>query len=889
MTLIMKKQIFLLSFIMIACVKVNGQIGVDLNDVIHYRNFAPYHIGSWIAPISVPDTEDPKYKNTYYAAGRTGGVWKTINNGTTFFPVFDEVEMNSIGDIGISSSSPEELWVGTGEPFCTRGSYAGNGVYYSPNGGESWQFKGLKNTQHISRVIVHPTNPEVVYVAAMGNLFTPNPERGVFKTTNRGKTWEKVLFVDDNTGVIDLLINPSNPDILYASTYEKYRFPWHFEAGGEQSAIYQSKDGGDTWNKLAGGLPTGKLGRIGLGLCYHQPEIVYAVIENLNPKPGVTINENVEMNHQRDPYFDQMIGGEVYRSDNNGANWEKRNNSDCNVSEKAAYSFNKILVSPTDPERIIVSSVALLNSFDGGRTWLDCSLEDRKLFLNMFGDIRSLWVNPNDEDHMMIGSDGGLYVTYDGGKTVDHKHQIPLGEFYTVETDNEDPYHMYFGIQDHEAWKAPVNGWSGRIRAGDWDATGMWDGMYNKVNQKDSRWAYISTQFGSHQRVDQVLGARTPIQPIRPKGEKPYRYCWTAPIEISSHNPDIIYVGAEVLLRSFDKGDNWHEISPDLTTNNEEKIAGKGHIMYCTITSISESKITPGIIWVGTDDGKVHVTRDHGKTWSEVTQAIADQGGRSNLWVNKVQSSQHDEGTAYVCKSGFKFDDYTPLVFKTTDFGKTWKKITNKLPNLCVNTVIEDPKNPDLLYIGNDKGIYASFNQGESWDALRANMPYVPVKDIKVHERENDLIAATYGRGAFVTDVSFLQQLNEKVLKEDVHLFAIEPKPVRNYSEQAYWGNIQQFGDNHLFTPNEYNEITIYYNINKKIKADSWIEILNSDGTVIERMDAETNKGLHSEKWNIAKEAPGIYKIKLHIGEVELEQEAILKTAPVWPTGNKYL
>ncbi len=886
-----KLNLLLISILLIWTINLNGQDKVNLNDIVHYRNFAPHRVGSWISSICVPDTEDENYRNTYYVAGRGGGVWKTTNNGTTFFPIFDSVEMSSIGDIAVSSSSPEQVWVGTGEAFNTRSTHAGNGVYFSPDGGKSWQFKGLENSHHISKVIVHPQNPKVVFVAAMGRLFTPNKERGVFKTSDGGKSWEKVLFVDENTGVIDMVINPSNPDILYAATYEKYRYPWHYEAGGIHSGIYQTKDGGKSWVRLSAGLPSGKLGRIGLALCYNQPEIVYTVIENLNPRPGVKINQDTQMNHLRDPYFDQMIGGEVYRSNNNGESWQKMNEDECNVSAKAAYSFNKILVSPDNPNRIIVSSDALINSLDGGKTWFDCDWEKRTLFVNMFGDIRSFWVNPRDGNHMMIGSDGGLYVTWDGGKTVDHKYQIPLGEVYTVETDNADPYHIYVGLQDHEAWKAPVNGWSGRISSGDWNIIGMWDGMYTKVNPENTRWAYITTQFGSHHRIDQLDETRVNIQPQRKEGEESYRFCWTTPLELSPHNPDILYTGGEVLLRSLDRGDYWEEISPDLTTNQPEKIAGKGHMMYCTITSISESKLTPGLIWVGTDDGKVHITRNHGKTWTEVTQNIAKVAEKTDMWVSRVLSSQHDEGTAYVCKSGFRYDDFTPLVFKTTDYGNTWKKITAGLPDAPVNVIVEDHKRSELLFLGNDKGVFVSHNGGEIWESFRLNMPVVPVKDIKIHPRENDLVVGTFGRGAYVVDISLLQQLNEEILNKEVHLFEIEPKPVRNYSEQAYWGSYHLLGDNHLYTPNEPNGIIIYYYINEKLKAKSKIklEVYDLNNNMVKELDINKKTGMHITRWETYGIKPGIYVVRMQVNKDIYEQKAVVKQAPLWQIGNKYI
>jgi photosystem II stability/assembly factor-like uncharacterized protein len=855
-------------------------------DFLEYRNISPHRVGSWISSIAVPQTKNQDYKYTYYIGSRNGGVWKTTNNGTTFKPVFDSVGVGSIGAVAVSKSDPEIVWVGTGESYNARSSHAGKGVFKSLDGGLNWSFCGLEDTHHISAVIIHPENPDIVLIASMGHLFTPNTERGVFKTKDGGVTWEKVLYIDENTGIIDLIINPANPDILYAAAYEKYRYPWHYEAGGAASGIYRSFNNGDTWEKLSKGLPEGKIGRIGIGLCHTQPEIVYAVIENLNPKEGVVVDENIEMNYMRDPYFDQLIGGEVYRSDDSGGSWYKQNQDSCNVSAKAAYSFNKILVNPDDPDKIYVSSDLLISSIDGGQTWNDCNWPPTNLFINMFGDIRIFWADPEDGEHMMIGSDGGLYETFDGGITMYHKYQIPLGEIYMVETDNAYPYNIYVGLQDHEAWKAPSNSWSGQIGPEDWDVVGMWDGMYTVVDPQDNRWVYISTQFGGHHRVDQKMGVRVRIEPENEKGKPPYRYPWTPAIEISPKNSEIIYAGAQYLLKSENRGDSWSEISPDLTTNNADKIAGRGHMMYCTISTISASGIRPDLIWVGTDDGRIHMTPNGGVEWQEFTGEISRLNGDSEYWVSRITASRHDENIAYVCKSGFRHDDFRPLVFRTKDKGNSWETITKGLPDSPVNVVIEDPVNKDLLYLGNDVGVYISFNAGESWISFQQNMPVVPVKDLKIQVEEKDLIVGTYGRGAYVIDISLIQQLNNVSPSKQRVLFKIEPKPVMNYSERAYWGNYEMNGDNHLFTPNEPNGFHIFYITSDEIKDSSYLEILDGAGIRIDSLGIKHVPGIQRMIYDTRKFKPGVYRVRLNAGSQTLEQSAILKPPPVWPVGH---
>ncbi len=879
------RRIQFLFLLLLLCVYGFGQSDLNFEQVIGYRNFAPHKAGSWISDIAVPESIDLKNKYTFYVAGRNGGVWKTINNGTTFFPIFDELGVSSIGAIALSKSQPEHLWVGTGEAYNARSSHKGNGVYFSPDGGNNWSAKGLEDTHHISEVIVHPSDPNQVYVAAMGHLFTPNKMRGVFKTNDGGLSWNQVLFINENTGIIDMVMDPKNPEVIYAAAYEKYRYPWHYEAGGVSSGIYKTTNGGADWIKLKNGLPEGKLGRIGIALCYNRPNIVYAVIENLNPKPGIIVDENIQMSHLRDPYYDQLIGGEVYRSDDSGAQWIKQNNDGYNVSSKAAYSFNKIMVDPDNPDRISITSDFMQTSLNGGKSWLGNNGQKRKYFVNMFGDFRCMWVNPKDGNHMMIGSDGGLYITWDGGLHMKHFYNIPLGEIYNVEYDDAFPYNIYMGLQDHEAWKAPVNSWSGRIGSEDWSLYGMWDGMYTCVDHTDNRWVYITTQFGGHQRVDQLLGKRVNIEPKAEKNEAPYRFPWTPPIMISPHNEDVLYTGGQYLFMSKNKGDHWKKISPDLTTNDAKKIAGKGHMMYCSITSISESPIKSGVIWVGTDDGRVHLTKNQGKDWIEMTQKINDLGGNEDYWVSRVVASMHDPAVAYVCKSGYRNDDFKPLIFKTDDYGKSWEKITNGISMVPVNVVCEDPLNADLLYVGNDEGVFVSFNQGHDWIPFNFNMPKVPVKDLKINPKELDLIVGTYGRGAYVTDISLLNQLNDQALSADAHLFDVEAKPITNYSERAMWGNYELSGDSHLATPNETNGFKVYSYFKNVPNENSKIQLIGSHDEVIEEQTFNKNKGLQLNYFETRNLSPGSYLIRLLYDNKKIEKMAEVTETADAPIG----
>jgi photosystem II stability/assembly factor-like uncharacterized protein len=659
------KTLLLLLF----CINLSAQdFTVDMLNDFKYRNLGAYRVGAWISAIAVPETSNPAYKHTFYVAARNGGVWKTENKGTTFSPVFDGQNTNAIGDVAIAPSNLEVVWVGTGEDYNARSSYSGTGVYKSEDGGDTWSNMGLLDSHHISEIIIHPTNSDIVYVAVMGHLFSDNEERGVYKTTNGGETWTAVLQISEQTGIIDLAIHPENPDILYAVAYDMDRSPWHFEAGGKESGIYKSEDGGINWNLLENGFPKGNIGRIGIDIALSDPDQLYAVVENLNQRP-LNKKEKADDLKNGAARTSTEIAGEVYHSADAGQSWQKVNPEAVDVSSKAAYSFNELFINPVDADNLFVLSETIAFSSDGGKTWADEGWPPRELFSNMFGDVRTMWINPKDSRHMMIGSDGGLYVSYDGGVTTDHLYNLPLGEIYNVAVDNQQPYNIYLGYQDHEIWKGPVNSWSGQVTLEDWTIVGLWDGMYSQVDPKDDRWLYITSQFGAHHRVDQKNATRVNIQPKPKDPEIPYRYTSDTPILISSFDSDVLYTGGQMLLKSTNKGDSWEEISPDLTSNDAMKIAGKGHIKYCTITTIAESHFNPNVLLVGTDDGSVHVTSNGGKKWENLSQNLLNSGAPSDRWLSKVQASKHHENTAYITQSGYRRDDFKPYIFKTIDLG----------------------------------------------------------------------------------------------------------------------------------------------------------------------------------------------------------------------------
>ncbi len=853
-------------------------------DAFQYRNLGAFRISAWVGSLAVPENPGEKYKYTWYVGPRSGGIWKTINNGTTFECISNTFGTSSIGDFAVAPSNPEVIWAGTGEAFNARSSYYGNGIWKSTDAGATWQNMGLNDSHHIAKVVIHPSNPDVVWVASMGHLFSKNEERGVFKTIDGGKTWQKVLYVDNETGVTDMVINPSNPEILYAATYQKRRTAWTFDPGGENSRIYKSTNGGNSWKVMEGGLPNGPLGRIGIDNQRSNPDILVAVVQNLNVKPGVDPNAPVPFDEFTDHSFDNLIGGEVYITKDAGENWKRINDPETNdVSGKAAYSFNRISIDPVDPDKIYIIGDAMHYTLDGGKTWPVG--RGQELFQTNFGDNRIFWIDPKDPRHMMLGSDGGIYSSYDGGKTMNHYYQLPLGEVYNVEADNETPYNIYIGLQDHETWKAPSNGWSGEISPSDWVITGMWDGMYSKVDQKNNKYIYITTQFGSQQRVDQSKGERVSIAPKTNESE-PYRYTWTTPLAISPHNSAIIYTGAQKVLRSLNRGETWEEISPDLTDNDPNKIWGKGHIQYCTISTLDESPLKAGIIWAGTDDGHVQLTTDFGHTWSDLTPTLEKAGAPASMWVSKVFPSNHDSATAYISKCGFTDDIMDAQIYVTKDFGKTWKKITNGLPDSPVNVVIEDRKNPNLLFAGNDLGVYVSTDKGENWFPFKANMPNVVVRDLMIHPRENDLIVGTYGRAAWITDISPLQQITPEIEAKKMYLFDIEPKPQLNFSQQAYWGNYQMTGSNHLNSPNEPNGLEIWYWLGKDSKGVSKIIVEDETGKKVFEREIPQKEGISKMYWNTREAVPGKYKVTLQNGNLLQSKTGTVTEPWIWPVLN---
>jgi len=808
--------------------------GVDasLFENLTWRNIGPAIMGGRLTDIEgVPGNPD-----VVYVASASGGLWKTTNGGITWTPIFDHQGTISIGDIALEPGNPDVIWVGTGEDNPRNSVSFGDGVYKSTDGGKTWQFMGLRDTERISRIIVHPTNPQIVYVAAIGHAFGPNPERGVFMTTDGGKTWQKVLYTDDRHGASDLEMDPSNPNVLYAGLWHFERKPWKFESGDEAGGVYKSVDGGRTWKKLTNGLPK-LMGRIGIKVAPSRPNVVYVIVEARE--------------------------GSLYRSDDGGETF-RLVYKDPHIVNRGFY-YAEIRVDPADENRVYAMSLGLFVSIDGGRTF-------RRIARSAHGDFHTLWIDPKDPSRLWVGDDGGLFVSHDRGETWEYVNTIPLGQFYQVAYDFREPfYYVCGGLQDNGTWCGPSRTRHLGVIPNDfWYLVSYGDGFHVVIHPRNPDLLLTEFQGGGILRTELSKARQQDAspQPKRndggPVGELTYRFNWNAPIVPSPHDPDTVYFGANVLFQSTDFGRTWRVISPDLTTNDPEKQKTAGGPVFpenttaeyhCTITTIGESPVQKGVLWVGTDDGHVQVSPDGGQTWSNVVFHI--KGLPPNSPVSHVEPSRTGAGVAYVTFDRHMLDDFRPYVFKTTDFGRTWVDIRGNLPEKAyVHVLREDPKNPNILYVGTELGIFVSFSGGHSWVPLRMkNLPPVAVHDIQVHPRENDLIIGTHGRGIWILDdITFLQALPTADLSKPAYLFPLRPAVLLDTLRTRV-----TLGDKPFRAENPPYGALITYYLREKLdeKVDVRIQILDSAGKVLRELKKlPREKGLNRVAWDLRYEPP---------------------------------
>jgi photosystem II stability/assembly factor-like uncharacterized protein len=795
-----------------------------------FRAIGPTRQSGRFVDVAVPEQQP----HTIYMATGSGGLWKSVNAGTSWEPIFDNQPVISIGDIAVAPSNPNIVYVGTGEHTASRSTYWGDGVYKSTDAGKTWMNVGLEKSFHIGRIVVDPKDPNIVYVAALGKLYAENEERGVYKTIDGGKTWTKSLDVKIDgraIGACELVIDPKNPKILYAAAYDKERRPWTFNLGGPGSGIYKTVDAGRTWTKLTTGLPGGMIGRIGLDIYPKNPLILYANIENAN-KPGMSEADRLkELRESKSS--DGMIGEEVYRTDDGGKTWRKVSPDKQRIGGQPGYYYQQIRVDPNDANHVYVLTVGVTHSTDGGKTWSSP--------FRFGGDNHAMWINPANSNHIILGYDHGMGITYDGGKNWYHPDELPLAQFYAIGYDTQVPYNVYGGLQDNGSVRGPSSMRGGRpIPFEAWQSTGGGDGMHNVVDPTN-RYLYNASQFGVIQRTDLYTGEARSIRHT----DTALRYQWNAPILVSPHNGDTIYQGANKLLKSTSRGDSWIEISPDLTTNDPKKLTtgkgGDGNIQYCTITTVDESALVRDLLYAGTDDGNVWVTKDGGKNWTKLNDRIP---GHPGLWVTRIIASRHQPGTAYVTFNGYRADDFKPYVYKTTDYGQTWASVAGNLPNKAVNVIREDPVNPNLLFLGVDFGLYVTIDGGKTWAELKNNLPTQPVHDLLIHPRDRELIVGTHGRGIFIADISALQDLSPAVAAVDVHLF--DPKPgvkwvVRRPNVTAH---------TNFNGESNPNGIVITYHLKAPVQGDVQVKVMKGTYVVAETKGTN-NAGINKVLWNM--------------------------------------
>ena len=865
-----------------------------------WRSIGPANMGGRVDDIAVDETNP----STYYVGFATGGVWKTINNGTTWKPIFDRYPVSSVGDLALAPSNPNILYVGTGEPNNRQSSSFGAGVYKSVDGGENFEYVGLKETQTIGRVVVHPKDPDTVYVAALGHLFGPNPERGLYKTTDGGKTWTNTKFIDNDTGFTDVVMHPTNPSILFAASYQRRRQPWGFNGGGPGSALWRTTDGAKTWTRLSGsGLPDNPIiGRIGLDIARSKPSTIYASIE-VGPSggTGAGVNEDGTLvqpgqgrggagggrGQQPPPPPDPKKSG-IWRSDDSGKTWRFLSNQ----GDRWMY-YSQIRIDPTNPEIAYQGGAPFFKSVDGGKTW-------RQVGGIPHSDHHAFWINPRDNKHILLGNDGGLAVSYDQGDTWEYVNTMALGQFYAISADMRKPYYVCGGLQDNGSWCGPsatrsANG----IVNSDWFRIGGGDGFFTQNDPTDWQTIYWESQDGNTSRLDIRAGRSTSIRPrpvaqgggrgAVPQGETvdpavtqqvlaqfavgagpnvvpapppgtSYRFYWSTPFILSPHNPRTIFLGADRLFRSYNRGDTWIA-SPDLTNNvgrNDRPIMGvagtapmaskhDGAASYSNIVTISESPVIPGILWVGTNDGNVQVSRDGGTTWKNVVGNV--KGVPKETHVSRVEASNFDASTAYVSFDAHRTDDHKPYIFMTKDLGESWTSVCGNLPEGNVNVVKEDPKNRNLLYAGTEYGFYISLDGGREWKRFMNGLPTVRVDDVLVHPRDNDLILGTHGRSIWIMDdITPLQQLSEAIMTSDAHMLDVRPAT-------AWVNDVQKAitveGAKHFRGQNPARGSSISYWLKAATPADVRITISDVTGREIRSIEGTKEQGLNRVQWDL--------------------------------------
>ncbi len=803
-----------------------------------FGNMKARHIGPALMSGRINDIENhPTNARILYVGAAGGGVWKSGDGGATYTPIFDE-HVQSIGVVKLDPKNPDEvIWVGTGETWTRNSVSVGNGLYKSTDGGNNWkEIPGFENSERISSIVINPTNTDEIYVGVLGALWSDSEDRGVYKTTDGGKSWKKVLYTGPSTGVSDILMDSKNPNILLASMWEFRRIAWGFNSGGENSAIYKSTDAGKTWNKLSKNLPSGKLGRIGIAMAPSDSKIIYAVIET----------------------GEKNTNG-LWKSSDGGNSWEHLN-SDFGLTVRPFY-FSRITIDPKNPDIIAKGGLTGSISRDGGKTFKNLG--------NMHSDIHDIVFDINNSDILYSATDGGIYRSWNGGSTFEIVENLPLSQFYHVSVDDAEPYNVYGGLQDNGCWYGPSSA-PGGVTARDWNSVGYGDG-FRVLKHPTKNIIYSEMQGAANVwRYDVDRNRTTTVQPQPKKGDPELRFNWNSPMAVSAFVPDRFYMGSQFVHRSDDMGDSWTIISPDLTTNDKTKqdqansgglsVDNSGAEKYTTIFTIAESPLDQNIIWAGTDDGNVQLTIDGGKTWTNLTQNLV--GIPKNTWVYHIEASIHGKGTAYAVFEGHSSGDMKPYALKTTDYGKTWKSIISEDidPKAFVRNIQEDYVNEDLLFLGTEFGLYITIDGGKNWSQFTNNMPPVAVHFIDLQKRTNDIVMGTHGRGVIIIDdISPLRELTPEIMNEDVHFF--ETKPFTMTEDNGFSGG---FGTETQFVGENKNTNAriIYYLKKRHTFGKMEMEIQDMDGNRITTIAPGKSKGINIVSWNFTGTNPKVAQAK---------------------------
>jgi photosystem II stability/assembly factor-like uncharacterized protein len=829
-----------------------------LLNVLPVRPIGPATMGGRITSLAVVESKP----TTMYVATASGGLWKTVNNGTTWQAVFDHEATVSLGDVAVAPSNPALVWVGTGEANARNSVSWGDGVYLSADGGKTWRHQGLEETAHIGRIVIHPHDTSIIYVAALGHLWGPNPERGIYKTIDGGQHWQRILYVNPDTGFIDLAMDAQDPATLYAAAYQVRRDG--FSGGnpavgtGPGGGLYRTTDAGKTWVRLRQGLPDRPLGRCGLAVDRKNPRVLYAVIQT-DKTPTTSAGQAAKASSKTET-------GGIFRSDDRGDTWIKLNE----LCPRPFY-YGQVRIDPNDDRRLYVLGIALHVSGDGGKTFKNDGAR------RAHSDHHALWIDPRDSDHLVLGGDGGLYFSYDRGTTWEHVNNLPIGQFYAISVDMRRPYWVYGGLQDNGSWGGPS-----ATRTGEGIVNANWrqilgaDGFYCQVDPTNADVIYAETQFGNPKRINTQTGKVIDIRPQPPKGAPAYRFNWSSPLLLSPHNPATIYYGGDHLFRSVDRGSRWEAISPDLTRGKPGPSADFGH----TITTIAESPLQPGLLYVGTDDGKVQVSRNGGAAWRDVSEKLPNvPAGR---WITRIECSHFADGTAYLTIDRHRHNDRAPYLCKTIDYGATWQPLAHDLPKEgSLHVVREDPRNASLLFAGSEFGLFVTLDAGGHWHRIHNGLPTVAVHDLVIHPRDRELVIATHGRSLYAMDIAPLEELTPQVLAEDVHLMNV--KPAVAFESRPGHGNT---GARFFAAPNPSFGLPIYYYVKSSLTEAPRITITDAVGKTRAEWTGSQEAGLHQVTWGLRRLVsvkpprfgglvePGDYTVRLAVGEREIKKMA---------------